>query len=297
MRIIGVDFSGAQREVGKTWIAEGSLSDDGVLTLNSCCSISRDCLTKKLAGLDEPAVVAMDFPFSVPAEFATRWSGYDKSWEMPNLWAAAGKMDLAGFIELRNKFAARHGEQKRACDPPESSSALNIRMMPMTFWGMRMLNRIWACQTVNSLLVPPLPSPRTGTGDHTTTLLEVMPGVVLHRLGLPFRGYKDGRGQEQRKQRKQTRKCILEKLPSQVKRVQVDLSCVYDKCLSNAQGDALDSVVAAIAAALWATDRTLFQLPPEQGQPGYDPFILLEGWLYAPKGCCQPWWLDKLAGQ
>ena len=296
MRIIGVDFSGAgsDESVGKTWLAQGWL-DDHALALENPRSISRADLTAELKSLKEQAVVAMDFPFSVPAEFASFWQRFNvlaDGWKMPDVWAAASPLsmqwtnakDLPPALRL-DKFKC---EPKRPCDPPESFSPLhttNPNMVPMTIRGMAMLHDIWAGQTANSVLVPPLAMPRRGTGTHTTTLLEVMPGAVLHGLRLPFKGYKDGRGQEQRKQRRQVREFILENLPNRVDRVQVDLFRAYDKCLSNAPGDALDSVVAAIAAALWATDSTLFHLPPEQGQPNYDR-VQLEGWLYTPRGHC-----------
>ena len=289
-KIMGVDFSGAQREVGKTWVAEGKLIDN-VLTIENCRPITREDLTNDLAGLSEPAVAAMDFPFSVPVEFASFWQRLNvlaAGWEMPNVWAAAAPLSMQWTNSKGLQAALRLDkfkcEPKRSCDPPESFSPLHTarpNMVPMTFRGMAMLHDLWGRLPHGSIWVPPMPEPP----GYSITLLEVMPGAILHGLRLPFKGYKDGRDQEQRKQRKQVRECILEKLPRQVEQVQVDLSRAYGGCLSNAPGDALDSVVAAIAAALWATDRTLFQLPPEQGQPNYAR-VQLEGWLYTPRGHC-----------
>ena len=61
-----------------------------------------------------------------------------------------------------------------------------------------------------------------------------------------------------------------------------------DLCISS--HDCLDSVVAALAAALWATDPTLFRLPDTGEGLNTGPAFLaaplatlmVEGWLYAP---------------
>ena len=320
IKIMGVDFSGAKAD-RNTWVAEGNL-EGSLLTLETCCPQKRTKLTKRLADLKVPAVAAMDFPFSVPVEFARFWRGDDvvnHGWGMPDLWAATKGMTLCQFRDLGNQFVGMHGEPKRPCDPPESFSplhnAVGLDMVPMTFRGMQLLHCLWSGDAANSLVVPPLTNVSRPGAEHRTILLEVMPGAVLHRLGLPFTVYKDksGASEDAQAERRVRRQKILDQLYQKAAPVRLDLSkeiprsrkgqmgergqmsTLHDICLDHADG--LDAVVAAIAAALWATDRTLFQLPPEQGQPGYDPIVLLEGWLYAPKGCCQPWWLDKLTGQ
>lgn len=309
MRVIGVDFSGAEPEVGKTWIARGELVGN-VLTIENCQPISRADLTNELAGLTnelaglrEPAVVGMDFPFSVPVEFANFWQQRDvlaAGWEMPNLWAAAAGIELEEFRNLRDGFVPQHGEPRRVGDPPEALSPLNIRMLPMTFRGMQMLHHLWGWP--EEIQVPPLhPDPERDS----VTLLEVMPGATLRSFGLPHTGYKDTSGitQEQREQRREMRRYILDELPGGAMPVEVDLrvetdrpchrgQCqvirnnanrtnLYDICRHH--DDALDAVVAAIAAALWAMPETRehFIRPSEP----IAPTVRLEGWLYTPGGC------------
>ena len=272
-QILGVDFSGAQSDKN-TWLTEGTL-DGNCLSLKKPHSISRSDLKTKLAKIAGPAVAAMDFPFSVPVEFARFWQ--PEATTMPELWQAAKGMKLEGFIDNRDEFVASYGEPKRACDPPESYSCLhkvNPNMLPMTFYGMQMLHRLWYGDTANPMLVPPLPEPSRPGGEAVTTLLEVMPGAVLRRLSLPFKGYKGGQ------QALELRHCIVEKLSSSILLLEVDLFDVRETCLKN--HDALDSMVAAVAAALWAKDPSSFRLPCEAGHP-YCPALLLEGWLYAPK--------------
>lgn len=297
MRIIGVDFSGAGADthVGKTWIAEGLLEGNTLILANPN-RISRDGLTKKLAGLDKPAVAAMDFPFSVPEVFARCWQKRPdilaEGATMPDLWAASAILKWTNFKGLQDElriveFVKQQGEPKRACDPPESYSPLhyaNPNMVPMTFRGMQMLNRLWQGPTADPVIVPPLPQPSRHGKIDTITLLEVMPGAVLRRFGLPHTGYKDNsRRLGQREDRKKTRRHILDELPQRINPLTTNLPGVYAQCLEN--DDALDSVIAAITAALWVIDRKRFIIPPAPGQPNYNQ-SLLEGWLYIPRRRC-----------
>ena len=292
MRIIGVDFSGAKTERWKTWLAQGWLEDDGRLTLASCRSVTRSELRAILLRLSEPAVVAMDFPFSVPVEFARHWE-YDIASRgdpvvfetMPDLWAALGNWD--DFSALGSEFVKWHGEPKRVCDPPESFSPLHKtrpNMVPMTFRGMQMLHHIWnaAMAEGKPLWVPPLPPCQPAAKGHIT-LLEVMPGAVLRHLGLPHNNYKVSKNNSI--VRWEMRDYILGRLPSMIEPVQVDLCHLYRECLHHGNADdALDAVVAAIAAALWHIDNDRFSKPPAQGH-NYAK-ALLEGWLYTPRGHC-----------
>ena len=165
MQILGVDFSGAQTD-RNTWLARGSLWGN-TLSLESCRPVSRAELTDELAKCAGPTVAALDFPFSVPREFARFWQPEKAPIfetlifeTMPDLWAAAAGMDWNDFSALRDAFVARYGELKRSCDPPESYSCLhrvNPNMVPMTFRGMQMLHRLWTGNTANPMSVPPLP--------------------------------------------------------------------------------------------------------------------------------------------
>ena len=287
MRVIGVDFSGAEPETGKTWIAEGSLSDGGFLTLTCCHPITRADLTRKLAALEEPAVVAMDFPFSVPEVFAAFWHcnrpslvPYDGN--MTHLWAAAHKMGRNAFV----KFVTDEwkGEPNRFCDleiqrklKPFSQVFSPLRhsnnpsMLQMTVEGMQMLNLL---QGKSKVRIPPLhPVPE----QDSITLLEIMPGATLRSFGLPYRGYKSG--QNPLKNRDKILRELSQKMISLTPLPRLlTLTC-------RANEDALDAVVAVITAALWHKDRSaksFFCYPPDPGQPNYGK-VQLEGWLYAPK--------------
>ena len=190
---------------------------------------------------------------------------------MPELWATASLMELDEFLKLRDDFVARDGEPKRLCDTyfPESYSCLhktNPNMVPMTFYGMRMLHQLWSagCE------VPPMPSQNSGRAE----LLESMPGAVLRALGLPYKGYKNGtRATVLRNQ-------ILENLSSRSAITLQNFDEFKDACLEN--HDCLDALVAAVAAALWVRNPQAFRLPTSYELEEREGQIFLEGWLYAP---------------
>ena len=275
MQILGIDFSGAAPD-NNTWLAQGSLTDQG-LVLDRCRVVRRDELTEILSSAPGTAVAALDFPFSVPLRFARYWlPGVEN---MTQLWDAAADMDLPQFMELSDEFVARHGEPKRIIDMAHTESysclhKVNPNMVPMTFRGMQMLSRLWpaGCD------VPPLPA----QDAEGAVLLEVMPGAVLRALGLPFKGYKGGSRNLER------RELILAELPQCSPVAITNLEEFRDLCISS--HDCLDAIVAALAAALWATVPTLFRLPDTGEGLNTGPgslaaplaTLMVEGWLYAP---------------
>ena len=283
--ILGVDFSGAKTDKN-TWVTRGVLSD-GVLEISSCERTPRAALTGLLASSPGTTVAALDFPFSVPREFAATWLPAAHS--MPQLWRAAADMEFSDFMALRDGFVSGHGEPFRRGDLyfPECYSCLhkaNPNMVPMTFRGMQMLHALWqvGCR------VPPLPDEgRTGP-----VLLESMPGAALRTLELPFKGYKKGqRAVDLRRQ-------ILGGLESGSGVELPNLDQFRDDCMGN--DDCLDSAVAAVAACLWSRDASLFRLPqngpgettrrggaPSPGENELNT-ARLEGWLYAPVFLSRP---------
>ena len=283
MRIIGVDYSGARGD-GNTWISRGTL-EDGQLVLESCGPISRKELTEELievraapelspespqeSSQEMATVAALDFPFSVPREFAAFWE--PEATTMPELWSAAAAMDLEEFLELRDRFVARNGELKRLSDTlyPECYSPLhkaNPNLVPMTFRGMQMLDRLG----LGGCSIPPLAPP----AGAQTLLLEAMPGAALRALDLPFKGYKGG------VRAPQLRQTILDGLALKSGLRLPNLGDFHQ--LGLASHDGLDSLVAAVVAALWAQDPSRFRQPAPEGAEEFEPHVLLEGWLYAP---------------
>jgi hypothetical protein len=267
VNIIGVDFSGARSDQN-TWLARGWLDNEG-LVLQECRPVPRAQLTQLLASAPAPTIAALDFPFAVPREFARFWQPGAAT--MPDLWAAASDMDFSQFLALRHQFVARYGEPKRLADThfPECYSCLHLanpNMVPMTFRGMQMLHQLWPA----GCAVPPLPA----SNGASPVLLEAMPGAALKAFGLPYKGYKKGT------RALELRHTILDQLATSSSVEVRGLSQFQGLCLNN--HDCLDSVVAAVVAALWARDPNLFWCPAEEESPDFDPEVMLEGWLYAP---------------
>ncbi len=282
MDIIGVDFSGAKSD-RNTWVAEGVLDGD-TLKLDKCAPKTRAELTKFLAEIAEPVVAAMDFPFAVPKAFAEFWQkeANNKFETMPDLWAAAAGMDYCKFQKLRDSFVKNHGEMMRRGDtnfggPISPLKTGGPNMLPMTFYGMRMLHCLYKSANPR-FRVPPLP--KYGTDADSRILLEVMPGVLLRTFGLPAENYKT-KNKTNGGYPQEVRHKILAGLEEK-SGVSLEISdCLSKKCIDS--HDCLDSLTAAVGAALWALDESLF-LQPSQSVPPNEELkaACLEGWLYAP---------------
>ena len=286
--IVGVDFSGAKSD-SATWATRAAMEGDGLRILSSQ-PLKRADLAELLANLPGNTVAALDFPFSVPHDFAKAWQPSAES--MPALWRAAVQMEYEEFLALRDAFCAERGEPMRRGDLyfPECYSCLhkfNPNMVPMTFRGMQMLDHLWQA----GCRVPPL----SDDGRTGPLLLESMPGAVINALDLPHKGYKNGKRQQC------LRMEVLDGLPERSRVPIVNLEKIRSLYLES--HDCLDSLVAAVAAALWARDPACFRRPgdtPEgplvKGPRKASPEAMsmaeldaarLEGWIYAPRPTCK----------
>ena len=271
--IVGVDFSG-HRDDRNTWVARGRLESGGALRLDSVQPARRADLHDLLITVPTPAVVALDFPFGVPAEFAAALSPGRPPRAMPDLWRIVSGMDAGDFLAARGRFVAANGEIKRSGDArhfPESYSPLhraNPNMLPMTYEGIRLLHR-WRGGHPRRWHVPPLGPPAPPA--RTVTLLELMPGAFLKAVGLPYKGYKKGR------RASELREEITGALAAASGIRLPNPGSIRMGC--HASDDFLDAVVAAVGAACWAQDEDRFH------HPGPDELAAarLEGWIYVPR--------------
>ena len=208
-----------------------------------------------------PAIVALDFPFGVAEEDA-KW--FDaKATKMCHVWRKLSTMD-SGQVP-RNNLKRRSDKRFPGSLPP-----LNVRMYIMTHGGMKMLHELHENHP-DRWYVPPLEL--TGEESDKVTLLEVMPGAVLERVGFEravAKGYKKA------KNALANRDLIISELEDKAGIGIENFSAVSIGCRAN--DDCLDSVVALVAAALWAHNRSRFDCPEDN-----DELAKLEGWIYAPK--------------
>lgn len=280
--IVGVDFSG-RKSGNTTWVTKAALQGN-TLDVDLCCrpagnrGKAYEKLENLLHELRDDAVGALDFPFSLPRDFAIEVA--PNASRMPDVWEAVANIkEYSRFDKLRRYFVERHGEMIRRGDanfggPFSPLKAVNPDMLPMTFHGMRMLHRLWTSD--KGFRVPPLcADKRCGP-----TLLETMPGVLLRRFGLPATNYKS-KNKSNKGRPEDVRETILdglEKLSAPTLKIPDNEK---ERCLTNA--DCLDSLVAAIGAALWVIDKSQF-LIPRGTIPTNEEIALarLEGWIYAP---------------
>ena len=296
--IVGVDFSGAgeDTDVGKTWMTEGVIetgeTDElkrGMTFLESCKSVSREDLAEKLTALPSDAVVALDFPFSVPMAFAEHLGRIGS--EMPELWRSVAPMKFDEFRDAAAGFTdlLRSGDLHCSNAKPSLKMAGNPVMVNMTYKGMQLLHSL----RQEGCRIPPLDDAES-TG---ATLLEVMPGAALKALELPYERYKNGGTAFENRQK------ILRGL-RRISDVQVlNLSDYHEHAMFS--DDALDSIVAAVVAALWTMDdsESAFKKPSKRrtvrdafaeysGTRKISPQInhltleeaaKREGWIYVPR--------------
>ena len=286
--IVGVDFSGGDDDdkVGKTWVTKG-YSDGGKLTICDCYPISRNDLEKLLMNLPSSAVAAMDFPFGVPQSFAKAEFGFTGTL-MHDMWELVSNKlnDEPEYIKKirprlrkggnRQKFNKLLREWDQKHSPNIALSPLNPArpdMFPMTFHGMKMLHTLWK---KTGCRVPPLDDDeRTGP-----VLLETMPGVALDARKLPYTEYKNNNGPNALRNL-DNRKKIIDHLPDKFGITLPNFEDYRDLCIFN--DDALDSIVAALVAAMWANDESLFHRPEDHLDPAVLAAAKSEGCIYAPK--------------
>ena len=284
--IMGVDFSGAQTR-NATRFTMGGLNGD-VLELEQrdplpkTLPATHNKLKELIQGLPDDAVVALDFPFSVPRAFAdalTDAKDKSRATQMSDLWGIVAGMEYHIFNELRDCFVKQNGEIMRRGDsnfdgPISPLKTGGPNMLPMTFYGMKMLHELWENSDYQ---IPPLPS----AGRKGPKLLETMPGVVLRNLELPAVNYKkpnkSNGGDPQA-----VRRIILNGLQPQSGVSLGNFDDIKTQCINDP--DQLDSLVAAVCAAMWVIGKWPFLTPRKSTtQTEEMDYAKIEGWIYAPK--------------
>ncbi|HEY2891273.1 MAG TPA: hypothetical protein VGJ31_11630 [Dongiaceae bacterium] len=237
-RIFGIDFSGAAKAGNLIWLAEAVQTGDS-LTITSCRraadlpggTVDRDVALAALRtfiAATPDAIFGCDFPFSLPRKLIE-----EADW--PSFIAGFSHRDADAFrAHCRSRSSGR--EIKRKTDELSRTPwcAYNLRLRHQTFHGLGTLLRplVLADQAV----VLPMQKPREGR----PWLIETCPASLLisigHRPSYKGRKQRDirsalvseliGRG-------------LFRELPPEIHRTVID----------NAGGDALDSILAAVATA------------------------------------------------
>jgi hypothetical protein len=261
---IGVDFSGGRNAGRKIWVSKG-VPDGGALSIVSCDRMSELCDSDERSAAMEclrgiivasDSVVGLDFPFGIPRELMgySRWESFVRQFSR----------NYPDESEFRSRCLADAGrkELKRLTDVETKTPfcPYNLRLYRQTYFGIRdvlapLVEEGSACVAPMQWIVAGKP-----------LVVEICPASTLKVLGL-YRQYK-GNAREQRKERA----AIVGGLGSRGL-VSIDAK-VRPKLLDDAEGDALDSVVAALAAF-----RALEQIGRDVGLS--KAHYTTEGFVYA----------------
>lgn len=262
--VCGVDFSGARDAGGRVWIARCSIREDALnlVDLFQAKSLSgsgreRGLCHRALAtfiGEQEDGIFGLDFPFSLPRDLV-----WGKSWEEFVLTFEKAYKSPEDFRELC-RSAASGRELRRHTDIESRTpfSPYNLRLYRQTYFGIR--DVLATLIKADAACILPMQQPLDGKA----WILEICPASTLKRenLSMPYKGRADNR--------RAARIKILGAIEKRL-RMRVAKSVIRSKIVSDIGGDALDSVIAALAT--FRAFRNSFAL---DASCPYD----IEGWVY-----------------
>jgi hypothetical protein len=239
-RVIGIDFSGAEKAGHAIWIAEAHIEGERVRIEN--CGPAADlagsgperarCLPALVAFIagQRSAIIGCDFPFSLPEAVVQ-----DGTWRAFALGFGARFSCAEDFLaDCRRRGDGR--EIRRLCDHESRVpfAAYNLRIYRQTYHGIR--DVLAPLLRSGGAVVLPMERPR----PDRAWVIETCPASTLKHAGL-YPSYK-GRGDAPRAARRRivdgvVRRGLLAPLSPSLRRLAIE----------NRGGDALDSMVAAAA--------------------------------------------------
>jgi len=265
-RIYGVDFSGAKDAGRRMWIAGGTAEGD-TLRIETCRSAdalpgsgrSRDrCLAalRDFIGAQAACAFGLDFPFGLPQPLVGQDSWDDFVESFPGAYASPE------VFRQSCRAAAGGRELKRVTDRESKTpfAPYNLRLYRQTYFGIRdVLHPL-----VRGGLACILPMQRRRADR--AWVLEICPASTLKQewLYMPYKGRAD--------EHRAARGHILERLEA-MSALSISMPAVREAVLDDRGGDALDSVIAALATFRPLRDPA--HLVVESGSP-----YALEGYVY-----------------
>jgi hypothetical protein len=262
--VFGVDFSGARNAGERIWIARCSMGEDvlDLVDLFQAKSLpgsgrARVMSHRALAafiGKQEDGIFGLDFPFSLPSDLVKgrRWEefvlAFGEAYKSPE--------DLRDLC----RSEAKGRELRRHTDIASRTpfSPYNLRLFRQTYFGIK--DVLATLVKTDSARILPMQQPLDGKA----WVLEICPASTLKRENLhtPYKGRAD--------HRRTARIDILHAIEKGLQ-LRVTTSVHRSKIESNIGGDALDSVIAALAT--FRAFRNSFAL---DASCPYDR----EGWVY-----------------
>ena len=261
MRIRGVDFSGSSSPGTDIWITEGRCID-GQLRVEQCRSAAdRFGVTDREPVLDElrsllanaEGTTGLDFSFGLPAPLLperveTLIGGIE--------WFAAtfggDAADMRDRLKRRARALPGDGvELKRRTDRTVgANSPYSFITYYQTLYGIREV--LWPLVSEDTIRVPPVDP------AGSKNVIEIYPAGTLRRLGTASREYKADTDEA----RSRRRRIVGRLTDPETDGPGLDVSeAVRGRIIDDSGGDALDSVIAAVATARAVTR----EFDPESG--------------------------------
>ena len=244
-RIYGIDFSGAKDADRRIWVAAGVIEDDA-LRIETCLRAGNLpesgsgldlCLPalRNLVASESAGIFGFDFPFGLPRGLGL---AEKESWQS---FILSFPDRFAGPLEFREacRAVSCRPELKRVTDTETRAplSPYNLRLYRQTYFGIRdllfpLVRDGRACVLPMQRAVPDKP-----------WILEICPASTLKdkEINLYLPGYKQGTVESHR-----TRAQILNGIED-TGLIRIPSEEIRAKILNNRGGDALDSVIAALA--------------------------------------------------
>jgi hypothetical protein len=243
----GIDFSGASDAGHGIWIATAAADGDR-LRIESCQSAAErfgvadraPCLGRLVEFLRDATVAGLDFPFGVPADLHDR-----EDWAGAVEWVTTVAHDADGFQrECKDRAESVTGGDRtnlpRETDGPVGAMCPYAQYVyKQTFHGIR--DVLAPLARAPDVAVEPMGPPASDHDpDEQTRLCEVYPAATLAGLDLPAEAYKDGGGRA-----RDRRRAIVDGLEAETAIEYAE--GLRGRLVDDAGGDAIDSVVAALA--------------------------------------------------
>ncbi|TAK33859.1 MAG: DUF429 domain-containing protein [Chloroflexota bacterium] len=240
-RIHGVDFSGAVDAGWKIWIASGSVDED-CLRIEDCRRAEDlpgsgkpldRCLPalRELIAGETHGVFGLDFPFGLPDDLVRNYGDWDQ-------FVLDFSKRYPGPKDFRQDCfeQADHHERKRATDRENAApfAAYNLKLYRQTYYGIR--DVLAPLVRERRAYVLPMQSAHSGR----PWLVEICPACTLKKEHL-YLSYK-GTSMD----RREARAYILAAIERIAPLVIPDKD-LRARIIADAGGDALDSVIAAVA--------------------------------------------------
>lgn len=239
-KVYGIDFSGAKKAGSKIWIASGIIAGNA-LQIEDCRQAKEllgatdrgQCLRalRDFIGAQKACVFGLDFPFGLPKKIINA-----NSWEEFVLSFGNRYPDPEQFRKIC-WVTAGNCEKRRDTDRDSQApfSPYNRRLYQQTYYGIRDV----LAPLVRDQLICVVPMQAISPGK--PRLLEVCPASTLKSINLYLLPYKRAD-----KESRSNRARILREI-AETGDISIDSLTLQSKIIDDRNGDALDSVIAALA--------------------------------------------------